>query len=109
MHMDKKLKIVNSFIAGAIASSIFIAAATIGGELYKPFKDFLAGTFYHHWVGKGVLSVVIFLAVAFVYGFIVRHPTEERVRKYFMILFGVTVIASLSILLFFLYEFNISH
>ena len=107
--MDKKLKIVNSFIAGAIVASAFIAWATIGGELYKPFKDWLAGTFYHHWVGKGVLSVLIFLAVAFVHGFIVKHPTEERVHKSLLVLFGVLVLSSLSILLFFLYEFKISH
>ncbi|MEK7555740.1 MAG: hypothetical protein AAB523_00460 [Patescibacteria group bacterium] len=107
--MDKKLKIVNSFIAGAIVASAFIAGATIGGELYKPFKDWLAGTFYHHWVGKGVLSVLIFLAVAFVHGFIVKHPTEERVHKSLLVLFGVLVLSSLSILLFFLYEFKISH
>lgn len=107
--MDKKLKIVNSFIAGAIVASAFIAGATIGGELYKPFKDWLAGTFYHHWVGKGVLAVLIFLAVAFVHGFIVKHPTEERVRKSLLVLFGVLVLSSLSILLFFLYEFKISH
>ena len=107
--MDKRLNMINSFIAGAIASSIFIAAATIGGELYKPFKDWLAGTFYHHWIGKGVLAVGIFLVIALLYGFIVKHPTEERVRKCLMILFGVLVVSSLAILLFYLYEFNISH
>lgn len=107
--MDKRLKIVNSFIAGAIIASIFIAASTIGAELYKPFKDWLAGTFYHHWVGKGVLAVAIFLLVAFMHGFIVKHSTEDRVRTCFMILFGVLIFSSLAILLFFLYEFNISH
>ena len=35
---------------------IFIALATMGADLYAPFKTFLATTFGHHWVGKGVLS-----------------------------------------------------
>ncbi|MCR4330306.1 MAG: hypothetical protein NUV49_00225 [Patescibacteria group bacterium] len=107
--MDKRLKIVNSFITGAIVASVFIAAATIGGELYKPFKDWLAGTFYHHWVGKGVLAVAIFLLVAFMHGLIIKNSTEDRVRKHLFILLGVLVVSSLSILLFFLYEFNIRH
>jgi len=108
-NMDKKLRIANAFIAGAIVSSVFVVASTIGGELYKPFKDWLAGTFYHHWVGKGILSIVIFLAVALLYAFIVKHPTEERVRRILLALFAVIVLSALAILLFYLYEFNISH
>ncbi|MCR4328417.1 MAG: hypothetical protein NUV53_02755 [Patescibacteria group bacterium] len=107
--MDKRLKIVNSFIAGAIAASVFIAVSTIGGELYKPFKDWLAGTFYHHWVGKGILAVAIFLLVAFLHGLIVKNSTEDRVRRHLFALLGILVFSSLSILLFFLYEFNIKH
>ncbi len=42
---------------------IFIALATMGADLYAPFKTFLATTFGHHWVGKGVLSIVVFAVV----------------------------------------------
>jgi hypothetical protein len=42
-----------------IASIVWVVASTILSEEYAPFKDFLTRTFSHHWVGKGILSLVI--------------------------------------------------
>jgi len=107
--MDKNTKIISSFIAGAIVSVVFIAASTIGGELYHPFKDWLKATFYHHWVGKGILSVAIFLVVTLLHSFVPKNTNEERLRKCFMILFWLAVVSTLSITIFFIYEFVIKH
>jgi len=109
--MDKNTKIISSFIAGAIVSVIFITASTIGGELYHPFKDWLKATFYHHWVGKGILSVAIFLVVTLLHIFISKSKNvgEERLKKCFMILFWLSVVSTLLITIFFIYEFVIKH
>lgn len=49
---------------GACIAIVFIAFATIGAELYAPFKNWLAATFSHHWIGKGILAMLIFLVVS---------------------------------------------
>jgi hypothetical protein len=44
----------------------FIVAITIWSELSKPFKTFLADLTGHHWVTKGVVSLVLFVLLYFV-------------------------------------------
>ena len=39
----------------------FVAIITIAAELAEPVKGFLAGLTGHHWTGKGIISLVIFL------------------------------------------------
>lgn len=45
----------------SIAVSVFVALITISGEEYVPLKAWLKDTFTHHWIGKSVLSVVLFI------------------------------------------------
>ena len=45
---------------GGMAAAVFIAVATIASEESSVFKAFLAGTFWHHWIGKGILALVVF-------------------------------------------------
>ena len=63
---DKKNKIINSFAISAVIAIVFITFAVIFGELYKPFKNWLAGVFNHHWIGKGVIAAAIF----YIFGFL---------------------------------------
>lgn len=59
---------------GTLASFAFIVLATIHAELDAPFKNFLAGTFGHHWVGKGILSLVVF---GLVYYYFSTHAKQN--------------------------------
>ncbi len=56
-----------SFYNGAFAASLLLAILVIVAELAKPFKDFLASIFTHHWVGKGVLTAAAFIIIGYVY------------------------------------------
>ena len=56
-----------SFYNGAFAAAVLLAVLVIAAELAKPFKDFLASIFTHHWIGKAVLTAAAFLIVGYVY------------------------------------------
>ena len=45
----------------------FVALITVAAERAAPVKGFLAGLTGHHWTAKGVLSLVIFFVVAFIF------------------------------------------
>ena len=50
---------------GTFISSIVFVVIVILAELVKPFKDILKSLFWHHWVGKVVLTVLIFLIIGY--------------------------------------------
>lgn len=62
--------------AGVIATSIGLAALIIAAEKYAPLKDWLKATFTHHWLGKGALAIVLFLAVTFL--FVLIRPSVRK-------------------------------
>jgi len=45
----------------------FVTIITIATELAEPVKAFLAGLTGHHWTAKGIISLIIFFAVAFIF------------------------------------------
>ena len=45
---NKKNKIISSFAIAGVVAIVFIVFATIFGELYSPFKDWLKVIFNHH-------------------------------------------------------------
>ncbi len=49
----------------ALATVTFLTAITIAAEVLAPLKAWLASTFYHHWIGKGVLGIALFGLTAF--------------------------------------------
>ena len=57
------MKVVTSAFISAALVAVFVVGITIYGELYTPLKDWLKVNFSHHWVGKSVLSAILFLAL----------------------------------------------
>lgn len=102
---DKINKIIRSFAASAIIAIIFVAAATILGELYKPFKNWLKEVFYHHWMGKGIIMIVIFYLFGLI-GFR-NSGSEDKMIGMLRLLFWVALIGVLAISGFYLYEYII--
>ena len=48
----------------ALAAVALVTVLTIAGELVPPLKAWMASTFYHHWIAKGVLAIAAFALVA---------------------------------------------
>lgn len=77
---------------------------TIGPELYPPLKAWLAATFGHHWIGKGIISIVLFLAViALSYPKLTK--VERSMAAWSARLLAVVILATLIIIGFYTYEF----
>ena len=107
--MDKKLKTTNAFLCGAIVTSVFVVVATIAGELYSPFKNLLKELHGHHWVGKGIWSAIIFVAVGALYYMATKEPNTDTTTRLMKILSWTAILATLVLFVFFIYEFVIHH
>lgn len=57
--------VTHSLVVSVLFSAVFITAITIIGELNPPIKNWLAETHGHHWVGKGIWTIILFVVVAF--------------------------------------------
>lgn len=102
--MEKKFKIVNSFIISAIITVVFITAITIFADLKPLLKDWLKDNFYHHWVGKGILASMIFVIFGFLIYFFPLGSGSGKIKISAIILFLTAILASLAILCFYIIE-----
>ena len=60
--MEDKKPILSAIIVSAILTIAAIVFLTVFGELNPAFKTWLTNTFSHHWIGKSIISVLVFLA-----------------------------------------------
>lgn len=51
------------FYVATVAAMALVTVLTVGTELNAGLKDWLATSFLHHWIGKGVLAVMTFGAI----------------------------------------------
>lgn len=106
---NKKSQYIHAFVISAGLSIIAIAVLTILGDLFKPLKNWLANTFYHHWVGKGVISFVGFYIVGYILSFLVSD-NRDREATMLLWLFWVSLLSALAIFGFYYYEtFLVAH
>ncbi|SEP31931.1 hypothetical protein SAMN04487948_14810 [Halogranum amylolyticum] len=56
MAMDSLFR----YYVATVASIWFVTAVTLAAELFPPLKAFIATIFLHHWLGKSVLTLVMF-------------------------------------------------
>lgn len=103
--MDKKIKLINSVLMGAIATVIFIALITIVADLAPALKDWLKSTFSHHWVGKSILSLAFFVISSSIASICpcIRADTEKT-TKLLSYLFWSSISSTVAIFLFFIWE-----
>ena len=59
--MQDKQPILSAIIVSAILTIVIIVLLTVCGELDAGFKGWLTQTFSHHWIGKSIISVLVFL------------------------------------------------
>lgn len=88
-------RIITSAVAGSIVAVFSIIVMTVFADVNPAFKKWLAVNFTHHWIGKSVLSIVVFL-VAFVVFWVINRVFNNRLV---LLLWVLTIIASLGALL----------
>lgn len=66
MH-EKLATWVRSVAIATIVTSLMLAVLIVSAEEIPALKDWLKLTFYHHWLGKGALALILFAVTAFVF------------------------------------------
>ncbi|GEM_PF-4938551 len=59
--------LIKSIVLSAIMAVGIVVLLTIYAELNPILKNWLASKFYHHWIGKGALSLVGFIVSALIF------------------------------------------
>ncbi|MCP8308839.1 MAG: hypothetical protein H3Z53_10965 [archaeon] len=93
-----------SFLLATIVIIILVTSITIGAELYKPLKDWLAITFGHHWVGKGVIALISFLVVSLGFNSYFRKR-ESNTFRWAIALTAIITLSVLALIGFFVLEY----
>lgn len=104
--MEKKLRIVSSCITSAEISIVFVTVITIVAETYLPLKNWLAATFTHHWLGKGIVLAAIFSLIAV--GLILISKKQVSVlslSRQLQRLNALTIISSFLLTAYFIYHY----
>ncbi len=96
---------IKSMSISTILTIILIVFMTIYAELNTGFKDFLKNLFGHHWVAKGIITVIFFILSYFILkNFISDNKKVKEIVAWVII---ATILGSLAIFIFFIYEFFI--
>lgn len=79
-----------------------IALLTIIAELTPPVKDWLAATFAHHWIGKGIAMVIAYV-VLFAVCVALRSPKKQDAATLtgLRALNVLAIVSSIALFLFF--------
>lgn len=81
----------------------FIVVITLLSEVSSPFKDFLTGVTGHHWVTKGVFSLVLFVLLYLLLVKIVKESDDGVSWIYYTI--ASVIVGGLIIFGFFVWHF----
>ncbi len=99
---ERVSRVPHAVFCALITAAIVIAGLTIAAELLPPLKNWLKETFFHHWVGKGILAFVTFIASFLIS--LLFPPTEKRERIALYVSIWTVILAILAIAGLFLYE-----
>lgn len=117
MNMNKN-QFVKGVLIGAYVAVIFAVVITVAGELYqvageggkvlKPIKDTLAGWHGHHWVGKSIWTVIVFLVTSAGAYLVNRKELDfSGVSSHARVLMYTLILGTVAIYGFFGYEYLI--
>lgn len=100
----KELRLIYAAAVSGIATIIAVTSVTIIAELVLPFKDFLKSLTGHHWITKSWFSLVLFLGLFIIIALIAQTPHSGKVGRALTWLMVVTILASLTLVIFFIWE-----
>ena len=92
-----------SLTRSTIGTIWLIVIVTIWGELSTPFKTFLANITGHHWVTKGVFSLVFFVLL-YLLSSTASKDAMDIMKETYYILVSV-ILGGLIIFLFYVWHF----
>lgn len=95
---------MKKFYLATIGTLLYIPIITIAGELYEPLKNFLKNTFWHHWLGKSVVLVALYVLLLLIFSNI-KENGEEREGRYVSFVIGLAFIGAITIFGFFVVEY----
>jgi len=102
-----KQRLIRPLALGVISAVVFVALATIIADLYAPLKNWLAETFSHHWIGKGILSLAIFAGVSVLSTLILGEEKPDEEATVVWVLFWTMLVATFAVMGFYVYEWMI--
>ena len=86
-----------------IISIVVTVVITIFSEVSSGFKSLLTKISGHHWLTKGIIALVLFFILYFAFG---KMKTKDSdIFKYTKAVFWITIVCSLIIIGFFVFEF----
>lgn len=106
LEKDKALSL--SFLVSAIIITFINGPLTIIKEL-SPLKGSLKAIFGHHWVGHGILLLILFIIFSLTsYGYYSGKSVNESTFKRLTLLLTTAVFIMLFLILgFYIYEYQI--
>ena len=93
-------RIITSVTGGSIVAVISIVLMTVVAEINPAFKKWLAGNFTHHWIGKSVMSIVVFLVTTIIF-MIFGNLFKNKLVLLLWVLIIISSLGVLSLLVFF--------
>lgn len=85
---------VRSIAIASTATVLMLALLIVGAEEAPDLKSWLKATFYHHWLGKGALALILFALTAL----IVRFKGDATKISRYIFLEAWIVILSVAII-----------
>jgi len=96
-----KLRTIRASALSASITALFVVAITIFAEVNAPLKDWLKGISGHHWTTKSIFSVVLYIAVLFIFYSIFKANDSEKTKKALNIAIWSSILGALLIFLFY--------
>lgn len=90
-------------IIGATVTIAVITGLTIWADLQPEIKTWLRETLYHHWVGKGLIGIAVFL-LSGIFATAGGPKTEDQVAHSGRALFWTGITASVVLTVFYFFE-----
>ncbi len=84
---------VRSVAIAAMVTAVMLAVLIVSAEEIPALKDWLKATFYHHWLGKGALAIIVFIVVTVA----ARLQGRADASKLAGIIFAEAVVVALSV------------
>jgi len=102
--MDNK-KLVHASSISAVVVIAFVAIVTIASEELPAFKGWLKSFTGHHWVTKGVASVLLYLILLQLLSRTKKAVETKDVQKAIMVLVAASFLGTLAVLAYYTWHF----
>lgn len=94
---------IKALSRSTISVIALITIVTVWGELVPSVKSGIASVGGHHWTGKSILSVIVFIALYCLFKKMLKGKTNPE-KEVWMII-GTAVIGTAVLLAFFLWHY----